>query len=189
MPPARLDGFCRVRVGVLAMGEPSDEERRVVAPRRRRRGDPSGPGTEEVGAQRAVTEDAREGGAAADEVGADVVGEGHGSVAREEDAALFVGLADGGLDEGARELGRMAKALAPCGGIGADPARDVEVVRPVDAAAGEHGHPAREGHARDPALEEHLQRGAAVGGAGASRMSTTVAAGFGTTGALVTLGP
>src|ERR671919_73318 len=51
----------------------------------------------------------------------------------------------------------MAHTLAPPLWVRADPLADVGTVGGVDATAGEDGHPARERHAGNPALQEDLQ--------------------------------
>ena len=173
-----------------ASGSLRDEERRVVAPRRRRRRDPARPGPQEVGAQRALAEDVGEGGAARR----------RGRRARrrrrstgpspaEQHPALLVGLAHGGLDEGGRELGRVAEALAP--------RRRGRGRSSLARRGGRRGRRCRRGtrssRPRTPSPRPCVGGTPAAGcgravGRGRRGSSTTVAAGFGTTGALVTPG-
>ncbi len=126
VPPGGLHGLGRVRVGLLPVGHPRDEERGVVAPRGRLRGDPARPRPQQVGAEdESRPARARRRACGAARRGRPAAAQWPRAAARsgEQHPALLERLPHGGGDERAGQLGVAAEPLAPPARVGAGPTR------------------------------------------------------------------
>ena len=168
--PPRDIGLAGRIVGFLSGGHRGKEEAGVVAAFLVHRCDPVRERAQQIRAQRQLTgtQEIREGDRLVDErvtIGAQRRRIREVLTRRcEQHPAFLERLADRGAHECLREFDARGELVRPPRRLRAGPGEIGVAVALVDPTAGEHGHPAGEGHLLHPALQEHLDAVVAVAG-------------------------